>query len=109
MTIVDTQINTLFINRVKAQFPNDGVLGEEASYNENSRRLWIVDPLDGTALFIRDIPLSTFCLALTENGQPIVSVVYDPYTQNYIRLIRVTGLSLTTRVSCLVNQTARNN
>ena len=79
VTLADTKINALVINRVKAQFPADGVLGEEASYNLAAQNLWIVDPLDGTPPFARGVPLSTFCMALVRDGQPVVAVVYDPY------------------------------
>ena len=79
VTLADTKINELVIKRVKEQFPADGVLGEEESFNLASSNLWVVDPLDGTPPFARGIPLSTFCMALVKNGQPVVAVVYDPY------------------------------
>lgn len=80
VTIADTEINDLVIQRVKARFPDHGVLGEEASFNLDKTSLWVVDPLDGTPPFARGVPLSTFCMALVQNGRPVVSVVYDPYT-----------------------------
>lgn len=80
VTLADTEINRLVIERVKATFPGHGVLGEEDSFNLNKENLWVVDPLDGTPPFARGIPLSTFCMALVRNGKPIVAVVYDPYT-----------------------------
>ena len=80
VTLADTKINELVIQRVKTAFPQHGVLGEEASFNLGAPNLWVVDPLDGTPPFARGIPLSTFCLALVQNGQPVVAVVYDPYT-----------------------------
>lgn len=79
VTLADTEINALVIQRVKEHFPADGVLGEEDSFNLGSSNLWVVDPLDGTPPFARGIPLSTFCMALVQNGQPVVTVVYDPY------------------------------
>jgi fructose-1,6-bisphosphatase/inositol monophosphatase family enzyme len=80
VTLADTEINALVIERVKVRFPSHGVLGEEDSYNLDKDSLWVVDPLDGTPPFARGIPLSTFCMALVKNGKPIVAVVYDPYT-----------------------------
>ncbi|MET0779291.1 MAG: inositol monophosphatase, partial [Candidatus Saccharimonadales bacterium] len=79
VTLADTEINALVIERVKAQFPADGVLGEEACFGLGRSNLWVVDPLDGTPPFARGVPLSTFCMALVQNGKPIVAVVYDPY------------------------------
>lgn len=80
VTLADTEINSLVIERVKAVFPEHGVLGEEESFNLDKANLWVVDPLDGTPPFARGIPLSTFCMALVRNGKPVVAVVYDPYT-----------------------------
>jgi fructose-1,6-bisphosphatase/inositol monophosphatase family enzyme len=80
VTVADTEINQLVIERVKAAFPGHGVLGEEASFGLDAENLWVVDPLDGTPPFARGVPLSTFCLALVQNGKPVVAVVYDPYT-----------------------------
>lgn len=80
VTLADMEINSLVIKHVKATFPEHGVLGEEESFNLDKANLWVVDPLDGTPLFARGIPLSTFCMTLVRNGKPIVAVVYDPYT-----------------------------
>lgn len=81
LTVADTQINELVIERVKSEFPSYGVLGEEASYEPQRELLWVVDPIDGTSPFSCGIPVSTFSLALVDrqDGQPYVSVTYDPY------------------------------
>jgi len=67
VTIADTRINDLVIERVKAQFPGHGVLGEEASFGLDKVSLWIIAPLDGTPPFARGIPLSTLCMALVSS------------------------------------------
>ena len=47
-----------------------------------SKSTWVCDPIDGTAMYARKIPLSVFSLALTEDGKPKIGVVYDPFTNN---------------------------
>ena len=42
--------------------------------------MWIVDPLDGTKEFVREIPELAVCVGLAEEGVPIVGVVYNPIT-----------------------------
>ena len=81
LTVADTKINSLVIKKVKAAFPDDGVLGEEESFEPERDRIWVVDPIDGTVPFSLDMPTSTFLLALVDrsDGQPVVAVVYDPY------------------------------
>lgn len=78
VTKADKEINSLVINKVKQNFPEDGVLGEEESFNLEKNRLWIVDPLDGTSNFTRGVTLFAFSLALVENSQLKVGVIYDP-------------------------------
>jgi len=81
VTAADKEINELVIKRVKARFPDHGVLGEEDSFALDKSELWIVDPLDGTETFARRIPLFAFSLALVSKGKLQVGVVYDPVTE----------------------------
>ncbi len=62
------------------------VLSEEGahfSYDERRhwRRLWIVDPLDGTKEFIKRNGEFTVNIALVENGTPVMGVIYRPTPQ----------------------------
>jgi myo-inositol-1(or 4)-monophosphatase len=43
-----------------------------------SDRCWIVDPLDGTTNFLHGLPHFAISIGLTEGGQVIAGVVYDP-------------------------------
>ena len=79
LTIADTMINNLVIDKVKASFPTHGVLGEEASYKPERQLIWVVDPIDGTIPYSLGIPTSTFSLALVDrkDRQPLVAAVLD--------------------------------
>ena len=79
LTVADTKINSLVIEKIKANFPGDGVFGEEESYETDSSRLWVCDPVDGTLPFSHGLQISTFSLALVVDGEPIVGVIYDPF------------------------------
>lgn len=81
LTIADTAINALVIERVKRDFPDHGVLGEEESYHSDRPWIWVVDPIDGTSPYSCGIPVSTFSLALVskKDGQPYVAATYDPF------------------------------
>ncbi len=80
VTVADTTINNLVIEKVKEQFPGYGVIGEEESFESKGDFVWVLDPIDGTMPFSLGIPVSTFSLALVHrsNGQPVVAVAYDP-------------------------------
>lgn len=79
VTAVDLAVNARVIERVRERFPSHGVLGEEERYEADRPMLWVVDPIDGTNPFVLGAPLSTFCLALVVDGEPVVGVVHDPY------------------------------
>ena len=38
---------------------------------------WVVDPLDGTANYSRDIPICCISIGLNANLQPLFGVIYD--------------------------------
>ncbi len=79
LTLADTEVNDTLIERVKNEFPEYGVLGEEASWNETREKLWVCDPIDGTVGYILHIPTSAFSLALVIEGVVKVSVIYNPW------------------------------
>lgn len=79
LTETDTAINRHVIESVQAAFPDDGILGEEESYEAWRRRLWVVDPIDGTQPFDAGAPLSTFCLSLVIEGQPVLGLINHPF------------------------------
>jgi fructose-1,6-bisphosphatase/inositol monophosphatase family enzyme len=80
VTIADKEVNQLIVDRVQAEYPDHGVLGEEISYKSERERLWVCDPIDGTPAFIYHIPTSMFSLALVVDGLPQVGVAFNPWT-----------------------------
>ncbi|MDB5186384.1 MAG: inositol monophosphatase/fructose,6-bisphosphatase family protein [Candidatus Saccharibacteria bacterium] len=80
VTIADTLINTMVIERLAVAFPDDGVIGEEESSEDtNQERVWLCDPIDGTKAYVWGTPTAMFSLALVVSGKPIVGVAYDPF------------------------------
>jgi histidinol phosphatase-like enzyme (inositol monophosphatase family) len=64
---------------IEQAFPDDGVLGEELGEKcGQSGRTWIVDPLDGTASFIRGVPLFGVLLGLERDGEMVLGVANFP-------------------------------
>ena len=91
VTVADKIINDYVIERVKEQYPDHGIDGEEAQCLSKSKYVWVCDPIDGTSMFTRGIPISVFSLALVYDGEPIVGVVYDPYLDNMYSAIKDKG------------------
>lgn len=94
VTIADTEINNLLIERVKMEFPEYGVLGEEASWNEDRETLWVCDPIDGTPAFIYHVPTFMFSLALVVNGEPVLGLAFNAMTGDTYRATKGAGAFL---------------
>lgn len=58
--------------------PGDSILGEEYGTEGDSNRQWIIDPIDGTANFLRGVPIWGTLISLAIDGVPIVGVVSAP-------------------------------
>lgn len=58
--------------------PSDSVYGEEFGTEGRSRRQWIIDPIDGTANFMRGVPIWATLISLVIDGKPEVGVVSAP-------------------------------
>lgn len=90
VTLADKEINSYVIKRVKEQYPTHSVDGEEEMFGE-SKYIWVCDPIDGTAMYARHIPVATFSLALVIDGISEVGVIYDVFTDNIYTAIRGKG------------------
>lgn len=64
--------------RIEADRPRDGIFGEEYGTTGATERQWIIDPIDGTANYLRGIPMWATLIALAIDGVPRVGVVSQP-------------------------------
>ncbi len=90
VTKADTEINDYLIQRVKETFPTHSVDGEEEQFGK-SNYVWVCDPVDGTAMYARHIPVAVFSLALVIKGVSTVGVVYDPFTDQLYSAVKGKG------------------
>lgn len=90
VTLADTEINSYLIERVKDKYPEHSVDGEEEQCGK-SNFVWVCDPVDGTAMYARHIPVAVFSLALVIDGVPYVGVVYDPFTDSLYSAVKEKG------------------
>lgn len=87
VTNADKMINDYLIERVKEKYPSHAIMGEEKTYGK-SKYIWVCDPIDGTAMFARHIPIAVFSLALVIDGEPYVGVVKDVFTNTLYTAIK---------------------
>lgn len=81
VTDADIAVDDLLKTRLEAARPDYGWLSEETA-DDPSRlkrsRLFVVDPIDGTAAFLKNRPWWSVSIAVVENGKPVAGVVFAP-------------------------------
>jgi len=94
VTLADRIANDLIVEALQQHFPDDGILAEESADTArrlSKRRVWMVDPLDGTNGFIDRNGDFAVQIGLAEDGQPVLGVVYQPWTGLLYRAVRGDG------------------
>ncbi|MSP58949.1 MAG: 3'(2'),5'-bisphosphate nucleotidase CysQ [Myxococcales bacterium] len=94
VTQADREADALIVGGLRAAFPGDGILSEEAPDDGSRRtheRVWMVDPLDGTSDFVRERAGFAVMIGLAIAGRPVVGVVLQPTTGVLYRAVRGEG------------------
>ncbi len=78
VTEADREVERLIRSRIAAQFPGDAFLGEEGGSQGDSTSLWVVDPIDGTANYMRGLPDWAVSIAYCENNVIQIGVICAP-------------------------------
>ncbi|AHG93581.1 3'(2'),5'-bisphosphate nucleotidase (plasmid) [Gemmatirosa kalamazoonensis] len=83
LTLADEAAHHVIVDALRAWTPDVPVVSEEgeipdASVRQSWRRFWLVDPLDGTKEFLHRNGDFTVNVALVEDGEPVLGVVYAP-------------------------------
>ena len=70
---------------IKAERPNDTIIGEEKGICIGSSEFsWVLDPIDGTRAFIIGVPVWTVLVSVSQNGVPICGIIPQPFTQEFV-------------------------
>jgi myo-inositol-1(or 4)-monophosphatase len=77
VTAMDGAVERHIRAAIARRYPGDAVLGEEEG-GETGERVWVIDPIDGTANYARGIPHYCISIGYLELGVPTVGVLYDP-------------------------------
>ena len=97
VTEADLAVERVIRDRLAAERPEDGILGEEFGVAGDSTRQWIIDPIDGTANFLRGVPVWGSLISLAIDGVPVVGVASAPAMAR--RWWAATGMGAWTRAS----------
>jgi len=81
VTEADLAVDTFLKNTLRPARPDYGWLSEESRDDParlQARRVFVVDPIDGTVAFMKGRPHFTICAAVVEDGRPTAGVVFNP-------------------------------
>lgn len=82
VTIADRNAELVMRERIRARFPEHGIIGEEfGRERDDAEFVWVLDPIDGTKSFISGVPLFGTLIALSRRGRPIVGVIDQPISR----------------------------
>ncbi|PSP37503.1 inositol monophosphatase [Halobacteriales archaeon QH_7_65_31] len=90
VTRADRDAQRQIVATISTEYPEDAIVAEEEDELKSvpeSGAAWIIDPIDGTSNFVRDIPLWTTSVAVVEDGAPVAAtnvlpVLGDVYTSD---------------------------
>ena len=97
VTTADHAADARLKDMLTGSYPDYGWLSEETVDSKkrlNKGRVWVVDPLDGTKEFIEGVPHFVVSVALVENGEPILGVLYNPVTTETFTAVKGQGAML---------------
>jgi 3'(2'), 5'-bisphosphate nucleotidase len=83
VTIADTTASRMIVDGLADHFPGDAILSEEEPDDQKKRlsssRVWFIDPIDGTAGFVKKDGDFAVQIGLAERGEPVLGVVLLPF------------------------------
>lgn len=83
VTEADREASRIIVSGLSAAFPNDAILSEEepddAAFRLSRDRVWIIDPIDGTAGFVKKDGDFAVQIGLAVKGTPVLGVVLLPF------------------------------
>ncbi|MBQ3427675.1 MAG: inositol monophosphatase [Clostridia bacterium] len=83
VTKVDMRIQEFMRTRLGELYPDIQFMSEEKDNADIDfgGKVWVLDPIDGTANLIHDYKMSAVSLGLLDNGKPVLGIVYNPFTE----------------------------
>ena len=97
VTEADLAIDRLLHDILIGARPEDGWLSEERADDgsrQRRRRVWMVDPIDGTRAFAEGVPEFAVSIALVVEGAPVLGAVFNPATDEHFEAQRDGGARL---------------
>lgn len=90
VTEADFAAQEAIFDHIHTRWPDHGFLGEEglAVDRTDSPFRWVIDPLDGTSNYVHGFPYYAVSIALEQDGEALIGVVFDPNRDEMFAVIR---------------------
>lgn len=98
VTIADKTASRIIVEGLSSAFPNDAILSEEEVDRAEDRlfgkRVWIIDPIDGTWGFIKKDGDFGVQIGLTQDGAAVLGIVFLPVPDKLFYAVKNEGTFL---------------
>ena len=81
VTEADRAAQRTVIEAIRESFPDDAIVGEEEDERKtvpDEGAAWVIDPIDGTNNYVRDIRVWATAVAAVVDGEPVAAAVVAP-------------------------------
>lgn len=97
VTAYDQKVQAFLIEKLSKALPEAKFMAEEDGADKtdpNTGLCFVIDPIDGTANFIRGLSCSAVSVALLSEGTPVLGMVYQPYAGELFLAVQGEGTQL---------------
>lgn len=90
----------ILIQKIKERFPDHKFISEEdCCYKDDIPELtdeptWIIDPIDGTANFVRNLPVTCISVGFVLKKEQTIGIIYNPFMEELYTAIKGRGAYL---------------
>ncbi|MEK3935237.1 inositol monophosphatase family protein [Sporosarcina sp. FSL W7-1349] len=94
VTNIDREVEEFFIDRIKRDFPDHRILGEEGAGDQVTSLdgvIWILDPIDGTMNFIHQRRNFAISLGIYADGVGMLGYIYDVMRDDFYNAAKGEG------------------
>ena len=92
VTSNDVRVQKYLIEKLKELLPDSGFLVEEENDNDITKDyIWVIDPIDGTTNYSRNIPVCAICVGLKYKEEMVLGVVYNPFAHKLYHAVKGEG------------------
>lgn len=88
----DRDVEQIIRADIATSFPQDSILGEEFGRTGDAESYWAIDPIDGTANFMRGSPLWGVSVAFVQDNKPVVGCIVYPALKMRLSAYQKSGL-----------------